>query len=433
MAQYRNAIVIVALTAFALACGEADDDDTGSTSTAPSGVPPVALEVAARQTPNADPSTAGHAIAAFGADLFSAARSLTPIPGNVTVSPASVAVALAMVEPGAVGDAQAQLRALLRIDDPQAFHASMNALERNLEARVPEPFNEGDDPGEITARIANAAYLQQGYPFRADYLEAVGTNYGPVLHEVDFMSDPDAVAHEINTFVADATNERITDLVGDGVIKPETVLALVNALYLKASWLQTFEHGDTVDDTFTNLEGDALSVPMMHGHSDSSARGDGWIGATKQYVGGLSAQFILPDDGRFDDIAANLPDVFAEYDANRTSGAELAMPRFETRFNTELSAALGKLGLTGPFVEGGLLGIADDPRLVIDQVIHETFVAMDEEGTEAAAATVVLMFPTSGPLLPPVPVTLDRPFLYRIIDDQTGAVLFIGQIVDPTE
>lgn len=87
--------------------------------------------------------------------------------------------------------------------------------------------------------------------------------------------------------------------------------------------------------------------------------------------------------------------------------------------------------MTAPFAEGGLLGIADDPRLVIDNVIHQAFVAMDEEGTEAAAATVVLMYPTSGPLREPVPVTLDRPFIYRIIDDQTGATMFIGQVLDP--
>ena len=90
------------------------------------------------------------------------------------------------------------------------------------------------------------------------------------------------------------------------------------------------------------------------------------------------------------------------------------------------------LGLTAPYVNGGLLGVADDPRLVIDKVIHQTYVAMNEEGTEAAAATVVLMYPTSAPVQQPVAVVLDRPFLYRIIDDQTGATLFIGQVLDPT-
>jgi len=363
--------------------------------------------------------------------MFGAVRRAAPSE-NVAVSPTSIAIALATLEPGTNGDAQTQIRRLLRIDDPAAFHASMNALEQNLEARVADPPNEGDDPGEVTLRVANAAYLQRGYPFLLGYLETVGTNYGPVLNEVDFSVDPDAVAHRINDLVADATNDQIQDLVADGVIKPETVLALVNALYMKASWLETFDIEATTDEPFTMLDGTELTVPMMHGTGSSSAQGDGWVGATKSYVGGLTAQFILPDADRFDQVADDLDGVLAEYDTNRTSGAPFAMPRFETRFSTELSDSLKALGLTAPYVEGGLLGIADDPRLVIDQAIHQTFVAIDEEGTEAAAATVVLMYPTSGPAVEPVPVTLDRPFIYRIIDDRTGTTLFIGQVLDPT-
>ena len=338
-----------------------------------------------------------------------------------------------MVEPGAVGPAQQQMRTLLRIDDPASFHASMNALEQDLEARTPVDFGGDGDPGEATIDIANAAFLQQGYPFEPDYLDAVGSNYGPVLREVDFRPDPDSVAHEINDFVADATNDQIVDLIADGTIKPETVLALVNALYLKASWLETFDENATTDHSFTTLDGNTVDVALMNGTSSSSARGDGWVAASKSYVGGLSAQFILPDEGRFDEIAANLPTVLIDFDLNRTSGAELAVPRFETRTSTELSPALNALGLTAPYEPGGLLGIANDSRLVIDQVIHEAFVAMDEDGTEAAAATVVVGYPLSGPPSPPVPVVLDRPFLYRIVDDTSGATLFVGQITDPTQ
>jgi len=253
-----------------------------------------------------------------------------------------------MLEPGTVGDAQTQLRKLLHIDDPTAFHAAMNALEQNLEAPVATAFNPGEDPGEITMRIANAAYLQKGYPFEPAYLQAVGSNYGPVLNEVDFSADPDAVAHQINAFVADATNDRIPQLVGDGVIDPLTVLALVNALYLKASWLGPFLAESTRDQPFTRLDGSKRTVAMMIGGSDSSAAGDGWIGATKTYVGGLTAHFILPDEGNFDEIANHLDRVVAEYTTNQIS------------------------------------------------------------------------------------VVLDRPFLYRIVDDASGTTLFIGQVLDPS-
>lgn len=391
----------------------------------------VVVPVATRATPAAGPETAGEAITEFGLELFGQIRSADPAT-NATVSPASVAIALAMAEPGTVEAAREQMRTLLRIGNPAAFHDSMNALEQDLEARTPGDFGGDDDPGEVTINIANAAFLQEGYPFEADYLNTVGTNYGPVLREVDFMADPDRVAHEINDFVANATNDQIVDLIADGTIKPETVLALVNALYLKASWLETFDEASTTDHSFTTLDGSTVDVALMNGTSSSSAAGDGWVAATKSYVGGLSAQFILPDEGRFDEIANNLSTVLSDYETNRTSGAELAVPRFETRTSTELSPALQAMGLTAPYGNGGLLRIANDPRLVIDQVIHEAFVAMDEDGTEAAAATVVLMYPSSGPVLPPVPVVLDRPFLYRIVDDTSGATLFIGQITDPT-
>jgi serpin B len=421
----------MALSGTLLACGDAGGPVAVTTSDVEVDVAVKPLVLAPRSAATADPAVAGRAVAAFGVDVFGAIRATTPAE-NVAVSPASIAIALAMLEPGTTGDAQTQIRSLLRIDDPATFHSSMNALEQSLEGRVVEVFNEGDDPGEVMMRVANAAYLQQGYPFPPAYLDIVGTEYGPVLNEVDFSADPDVVAHQINDFVADATNDRISDLVADGAIRPETVLALVNALYMKASWLETFEESATTDGPFTVLDGTELTLPMMHGTSASSARGDGWVGATKSYVGGLTAQFILPDIDRFDQIADNLTTVFAEYETNRTSGAPFAMPRFESRFGVELSDALKALGLSGAYVQGGLLGIANDPRLVIDQAVHQTFVAMDEEGTEAAAATVVLIYPTSGPLLEPVPVTLDRPFIYRIIDDQTSATLFIGQVLNPS-
>jgi serpin B len=365
-------------------------------------------------------------------DLFNSVRATSQPTDNVAISPASVAYALAMLEPGTVGAARTQLRSLLHIDDPTAFHTSMNALKQDLEARVPTTFAPGDDPGEVTMRIANAAYLQKGYPFEKAYLDSVGANYGPVLDEVDFPADPDAVAHAINAFVADATNDRIPHLVPDGAIDPLTVLALVNALYMKASWIETFSEAATAQETFTGLDGVKQTVPMMHGGSGSSAKGDGWIGATKSYTGGLTAQFILPDQGRFDEIAGDLDRVFTEYTKNQTDGATLDLPRFDLRFGAELTSALKALGLTAPYDTGGLLGVANDPQLVLNKVIHQTDVAMDEKGTEAAAATVVFGTTTAAPVNPPVPVILDRPFLYRITDDQSGATLFIGQVLNPT-
>jgi len=394
------------------------------------------------------PTIAGQSISEFGYDLFNAVADPTQ---NVVVSPASIAIALAMLEPGAVGDALDQLRATLRIEDPVEWHASMNALEQSLEARVVEAASVSStsteplgsesagrpqgsaSPGEVAIRIANAAYLQDGYPFESTYLEAIRSNYGPVLNTVDFLPDPDAVAREINRFVAEETDGRIADLMKAGDITPLTRLALVNALYLKVSWLDGFEGEATQNGPFTRLNGSSVDVPMMEGTGSSSARGSGWIGATKSNVGGLSVQFILPDEGRFDDIVTNLRAVFSEYEENRAAGPILVLPMFEARSSTELRDALAGLGLVAPFGGGGLLGIADDPDLHVEKVVHEAFVAMDEEGIEAAAATAVVgnvIF--SGPAVPATSVVLDRPFIYRIFDETSGATLFLGQIVDPT-
>jgi len=215
--------------------------------------------------PSIGPTLAGRSISEFGYDIFEAVAASAEPTQNVVVSPASIAIALAMLEPGAVGAAQQQLRAVLRIEDAAEWHASMNALEQSLEARVVEPPTPGNttaappdpepsarppspsDPGEITVRVANGAYLQDGFPFEAAYLDAIGSNYGPVLNTVDFVPDPDAVAREINEFVARETDDRITDLMKAGDIEPDTVLALVNAIFLKASWLETFEPEATKD------------------------------------------------------------------------------------------------------------------------------------------------------------------------------------------
>lgn len=379
-----------------------------------------------------DPAVAAGATTAFGAELFAAVSARAGGDADVVVSPASVAIALAMLEPGTVGPARTQLRRALGITDPAAFHASMNALVQDLENRkADEALNPGEKPGEITFRVADAAYLQRGYPFEPAYLQAIGRWYGPVLHEVDFSADPDAVAHRINRWVAEQTNDRIEDLVADGVLTDDTVLALVNALYLEASWMSVFDAEQTADARFTRRDRTRTTVAMMHGRSDASARGDGWVAATKAYVGGLAAQFVLPDEGRFDDVAGDMASVIRRFDERHSTGAALGVPRFDTRFATELTPALKALGLTELYQEGNLTGIAPDERLRLDKAIHQAFVAMDEKGTEAAAATVLTGVATSGPASPPVPVVLDRPFLFRIFDQRSGATLFLGRVLDP--
>jgi len=413
-------LVVLIASMVATACGSDVVESAG----------PSAIQVADRTDSAADPTLAGEAVTAFGTEIFEAARQ-EGASKNLTLSPLSIAVALAMLEPGAGDDARAQFQEVFHYDDSEAYHASMNALEQELESRALDNYGDDNDPGELRLRIANAAYLQAGYPFESAYLDVIGSNYGPVLNDVDFLADTEEVRQEINGWVSDQTNERIPELIPLDVLKPSTVLALVNALYLKASWLEPFDEGQTIDGVFTLLDGNEVEVPLMQGSGDSSSRGQGWVGATKNYTSGLSIQFILPDEGRFEQVAGDLQNVFAAYAGQRLGGTTLHVPRFETRTSAEVSPLLNTLGLTLPYVGGNLLGVANDPTLAVDKVIHETWLSIDEEGTEAAAATVVLVYAASAPAAEPVPVVLDRPFLYRITDQKSGTTLFIGQVMDP--
>ena len=441
----RRTFALIALGGLLAACGEsgsslsadgesADGESRGTTvdSTTTSPEPPSgpsAVLMAERET-GADAALAARSVSSLGYDLFAAIVGGSEPGANVTISPASIAIALAMVEPGTVAGAQEQMRALLSIDDPAAFHASMNGLEQSLESRA--PFSGGDgDAGEVTIRVGNAAFLQPGYPLEQPYLDTVGRFYGPVVNELDFRSDPDAAVDAINTFVADATEERITDPLTYGDITDDVVLALVNTLFLTASWFSPFAENQTSTAPFTTNSGESVDVDMMSGSSEESIAGDGWVGASKFHVGGLTSQFVLPDPNRFDDVGTRLPDVFDELTNSAGPGGEFRMPRFETRVDSPLNEPLKALGLTDVFFPGSLLATADDPQLFVSKIAHSTFVAYDEEGVEAAATTIVLENAESEPIAPPVAVVLDRPFFYRIVDRQSSATLFLGRVMNP--
>jgi serpin B len=432
MTPHRRLLCSLVVASVALAaCGSGDDGSNGS-----NGDEIRLVSMPARVASTADPRLAGEAVSSFGLSLFDAAAAAAADDANVIVSPLSVAIALALAEPGASGDAVEQFHELLAIDDPTAWRSSLSALEASLESREPEPLVVTDDveqsPGELRVNVANAAFTRPGYPFRADYLDVLGTVFGAHLEELDF-SDPDAAAARINEFISDETDGHITDLVKPEAIDPEaTVLALVNALLLQASWQTTFEVDATQDDTFTRLDGSTVTVPMMSGASDRSGKGEGWVGASKALVGGLRLDVVLPDEGRFDDVTARLGEVFDELATSPNPSGELAMPRFETRVNTRLTDVLQAMGLVAPFGPGSMLGVADDPDTLISDVLHETWMSVDEDGIEAAAATVVLMAATAAPSDVPVPVVLDRPFVLRIVDSTTGATLFVGRVLDPT-
>jgi serpin B len=377
-----------------------------------------------------DPKVAAQAVTQFGTELFAAVRGDT----NAVISPASVAIALAMLEPGANGAGLTELDRALHVADPAAFHSSMTALRASLESATTPPKPDKDtDFGDLKIAIANATYMQGGYTLLPAYLGALGRYYGPVLKTVDFAGHgPEAVA-DINKVIADATNDKIKDVLKQ--VDPATVLALVNALYLKASWLTPFDTAKTNREAFTRADGSKVTADLMHGRSDASTSGDGWVAARKLYSSRLAADFVLPDNGRFDAVAGQLGAVFPKLTGDGVAdGSTLVVPKLTTRFRQELKPALNQLGIKAVYDDGNLMRVADDSQLVVDQAVHATFLAMDEQGTEAAAATVITATAVSARSDPPtpVPVVLDRPFFFRIVDLETGATLFVGQVMDPT-
>ncbi len=414
----------LALGALLAACGmdssELDVADAGdpTPTTPPTNGEPLTLPM--RDVAGGDPRIAGEAISRLADRLFAATRD----DANHTISPMSIAVAVAMLEPGTSGDAVDELRALFGIDatDVDAFHQSMGALEVLL-----EELREG-----LTFRLANSAYIQQGFPFEDAYLQKLGTSYGAALVESDFRNAAEAERASINEWVEEQTEGFITDLLPEAAIHSATVLVLVNALYLLATWETAFDPEQTTELDFTRFDGSTVTVEILRGSADAAWSGEGFVAGEKRYDGGLVAQFVLPDEGRFDEVADRLGDVLANGPESGRLGGALFLPKFETRSSAELIAALRTNGVEAIFQPGGLEGISADALLSVDGVVHQTYVSFDEEGTEAAAATAITTRAESMSATPEVNVILDRPFLYRIIDTETNATVFVGQIVDPT-
>jgi serpin B len=400
--------------------GELEISDSGDTTptTPPSEGTPVTLPM--RDVEGGDPQIAGAVISRLSDQLFSATRD----GANHTISPASIGIALAMLELGTSGEAMEEVRALFGIGeaDIDAFHQSMGALEVSL-----EELRDG-----LTFRLANSAYIQQGFPFEDAFLQSLGTSYGAALVESDFINEAELERAAINEWVEEQTEGFIPDLLPEGSVHGATVLVLVNALYLLATWETEFDPSQTTEHDFTRQNGSTVTVDMLRGNTDASWQGDGFVAGEKRYDGGLLAQFVLPDDGRFDEIATALDASLAARPEFTPAGGALFLPKFETRSDADLIPALQANGLSGIFRPGGLERISTEGGLIVDGAIHQTYVSFDEKGTEAAAATAITVETLSAAVERDVDVILDRPFLYRIVDAETNATLFVGQVMDPT-
>ncbi len=389
------------------------------------------------------PETVAASGNAFAFDLY---QRLRADPSNLIYSPYSIAAALTMTYAGARGTTAQQMAGVLHISlPPDELHPAMAALHADLLAV--EPADSGEEPLRLS--IANAVWGQQGYPFRAEYLDLLDEYYGAGLRLLDFVAAPEPARQAINDWVSDETEQRIEDLLPPGSIDPDTRLVLTNAIYFKGAWASAFEDYLSLDGPFTLLDGSTVTVPMMgqtgyfgYAASDSAA-GASFQAVALPYQGGGAAMLILvpevgaPEAGGFDSFEASLDaDVFqAALDSLESTNVALTMPRFETTAEFSLVETLAALGMPDAFApaRADFSGMADPAGgdLYVSEVVHKAFIAVDEAGTEAAAATGVVIGVTSaGPM--PVELTIDRPFIYAIYDRATGAILFLGRVLDPS-
>ncbi len=417
-------LVVVLLAASAVACGDDDDES-------------VTAEVAQldldRLAPvaSASPPVAA-AVADVAADLY---RELATGDDDLVFSPHSIAVAMAMARAGARGETLAEMDAVLGFTDVADVDEGMNALDQLLTSRAGTVRRVDDTEAELELVIANAPYGQEGLAFEESYLTTLAEHYGAGMRLVDYVGDAEGARREINAWVADVTRDRIEDLIAEGLLGPLTRLVLVNAVYLLAPWEHPFEPEATAPGPFRTLTGDEVTVDLMALNTTLDyAELDGVRAVELPYAGReLSMLVLVPDD--LSALESGLgAELLADVDAAmETRPVNLRLPRFEQRTQAALSPVFRTLGMELAFDpdRADFSGITAEERLFIAEVVHEAFISVDEEGTEAAAATAVVMAATG---LPPdlVELTVDRPFVFVLRDVDTGAILFLGRVADPT-
>ena len=369
---------------------------------------------------------------AFAFDLYQALREEDD---NLFYSPYSISLALAMTYAGARGETEQQMADTLHfILSQDRLHPAFNGLDIELSRRGEGA--EGKDGEGFRLNIVNAIWGQEGYEFLSEFLDVLAENYGAGLRLLDFVNAPEASRVTINDWVSEQTESRIEDLIPQGLINALTRLVLTNAIYFNAAWLHPFEEERTHEGTFYLLDGAEVTVPMMtQTESFGYAEGEGYQAVELPYDGReLSMVILLPDAGQFeefeDSLDAERVDAILKDLARRR--VALTMPKFEFESGFSLKEALAAMGMPLAFFgDADFSGMTGNRDLFIADVIHKAFVSVDEAGTEAAAATAVVMMRAAMPE-EPVEVTVDRPFMFMIRDNETGAILFVGRVVNPS-
>ena len=426
------------------ACGNGDGDDQAKPAL-------VAKPCLADDTGNAEPMDQDVLQLAcdnsnFAFDLYSA---LSDGEGNLFFSPFSISQVLAMAYAGARGETERQMAETLRYSLPQQrLHRAFKTLDSDLQSKdeISSGSRDSDeDNSRFRLNIANAVWGQEGYKFHGDFLHTLGENYGGEVRRLDFSSEPEESRVTINDWVAKETEDKIKDLFPQGSIGSATRFVLTNAIYFNAVWSYPFFLKDENKRPFHLLDGGKIEVPMMTADYDeeifgySDGKGFQAIELPYRRYSSVDASMVifLPDEGDFREFenslnSNTLEQVLREFDSDRRN-LILTMPLFKYESDFLLDNTLANMGMPDAFSDASdFSGITDETSVWINAVVHKAFVSVDEEGTEAAAATGVGFLMSAREIEEPITVTIDRPFIFLIRDEPTGAILFLGRVMDPS-
>ena len=354
---------------------------------------------------------------AFAVDLYRAVAD--DVEGDLALGPGSLHTALAMIRAGARGQTAQEMDEVLHAAGLD-LHGLGNALDRELRAR--------SQTRGVDIDIANRVWVDEGLELLDDYVETLATHYGAGLAELDISGDPEGARAAVNAWVSGATRDKIGELFPRGSIESNTALVLANAVHLDADWTFPFPAAATRDQPFQLPDGSSVDVPTMHYDEYlPSGRGSGWSAVRLPYNGEqLSMTIVVPEDlGEFEDRLN--PALLEQVETSiQDGGIHLSLPRFTARTHLSLTETLAGMGMPSAFGAADFSGMTRGGGLFLSAVEHEAVVEVDEEGTEAAAASGGAVAGSHGPT-----VMADRPFLFVIRDQPTGAVMFLGRVTDP--
>ena len=368
----------------------------------------------------------------FAFDLYEELKSGE---GNIFYSPYSISAALGMTYEGANGKTAEEMK--------EVFHFPDN-LKENFAATYND-INSGSDDYEL--KTGNALWVQKDYPFLESYMSLVERYYGGKAANVDFVNEPEKTRQTINSFIEQQTNDRIKDLIPPGVLNAMTRLVITNAIYFKGTWEWEFDKSDTYDGDFRVDQDTAVRVPMMFMEPEKARFNYADLGELQilelPYKGGeLSMLILLPKQGKSfetgEDYYYTPGDIelskLEEYkdQMEETSLDAIHLPKFEFETKYFMRDALSAMGMPAAFsMAADFSGMDGTQDLFVSEVIHQAFVKVDEKGTEAAAATAVVMDLKAA--MPTKVFKADHPFIFMIQQKDTGNILFMGRVVDPSK